>query len=144
MKKIFLLFSLLYLFSNSLSAQKNPTFSIEGLEKQRFEAMCKKDLPFLEKVLANDLVYTHSNALVESKNDFISSIKTGKIVYEKMEVEEMGVRQFNKNIAILNGIVHVNGRLNGNAFDLRLRYTDVYVRQGKSWKLETWQSTKIP
>ena len=47
--------------------------------------MCKKDITFLENITASDLVYIHSNGLIESKNDFISSIETGKIVYEKME-----------------------------------------------------------
>jgi hypothetical protein len=142
MKKIGLLLALCYFVS--LSAQKGTAFSIEGLEKQRFEAMCKKDIAFLENIADENLVYIHSNALIESKKDFISSIQTGKIVYEKMDLEEVTTRRFDKNIAILNGIVHVNGQLNGNAFEVRLRFTDVYVKQGKSWKWENWQSTKIP
>ena len=46
MKKISLFLALFYFVS--LSAQKGTGFSIEGLEKQRFEAMCKKDIAFLE------------------------------------------------------------------------------------------------
>ena len=62
------------------------------LEKQRFVAMTQKDTFFLKQILADDLIYSHSNALVESKKDFLQSIQTGKINYKIMESEEMTVR----------------------------------------------------
>lgn len=117
---------------------------IENLEKARFEAMQRKDINFLEGVLSADLVYTHSNALVETKSDFLRSIQTGKIVYERIVVDEMKVRTYGGHTAILNGIVQVKGQLAGNSFELRLRYTDVYVKQGGKWLLASWQSTKMP
>lgn len=136
---VFILF-----FSLTTIAQNKKEISIETIEKQRFAAMEKKDIPFLEDVLADDLVYIHSNALTETKTDFLSSIKTGKIVYEKMDVEEMQVRRYGRTTAIVNGIVHVQVQLNGKPADLRLRYTNVYIKQNGTWKMETWQSTKIP
>lgn len=117
---------------------------IENLEKARFEAMQRKDVVFLAGALSPDLVYIHSNALVETKSDFLRSIETGKIVYERILVDEMKVRTYGKHTAILNGIVQVKGQLAGNGFELRLRYTDVYVKQGGKWLLASWQSTKIP
>lgn len=143
-KKFSLSIVFLFLFSFCAIAQNKKKISIESIEKQRFTAMEKKDIPFLEEVLADDLVYIHSNALTETKADFLSSIKTGKIVYEKMEVEEMQVRRYEKTTAIVNGIVHVQVQLNGKAADLRLRYTNVYIKQNGKWKMETWQSTKLP
>lgn len=136
---IFILF-----FSLATIAQNKKEMSIETIEKQRFVAMEKKDIHFLEEVLADDLVYIHSNALTETKADFLSSIRTGKIVYEKMGVEEMQVRRYGKTTAIVNGIVHVQVQLNGKPADLRLRYTNVYIKQNGKWKMETWQSTKLP
>lgn len=144
MQKFSLSIIFILLFSFATIAQNKKDASIESIEKQRFAAMEKKDIPFLENVLADDLVYIHSNALTETKADFLSSIKTGKIVYEKMEVEEMQVRKYRKNTAIVNGIVHVQVQLNGKPADLRLRYTNVYIKQNGKWKMETWQSTKIP
>jgi len=139
-----LFFTLIVLFSGTyIFAQSPVENSISDLEMKRFTAMTQKDTVFLKKVLSDGLVYTHSNGLVESKNDFLNSIKTGKIVYKSMESEEMKVRILDKTAIIINGIVKVTGLLNEKEFTLRLRYTDVYHKNKKDWQLETWQSLKL-
>ncbi len=137
------IYFLLFFFSHVVYGQSALQGRLIFLEKQRFVAMTQKDTLFLQKTLADDLIYTHSNALVESKKDFLQSIQTGKIVYKTLDSEEINVRLFGKT-AILNGIVHVVGALNGKEFDLRLRYTDVYCKHKKGWQLAAWQSVKVP
>lgn len=41
--------------------------------------MLKVDAAALEKLLADELIYTHSNAARQDKKAFIDDIKTGKI-----------------------------------------------------------------
>ena len=50
-------------------------------EKDRFAAMVKGDRAALEKLLADDLTYTHSTALLETKEQFIKSVTSGNIDY---------------------------------------------------------------
>lgn len=50
-------------------------------EKDRFAAMVGANGPALEKLLADDLSYTHSHAQVQDNAALISDIKTGKIKY---------------------------------------------------------------
>src|SRR5262245_16618837 len=50
-------------------------------EKDRFAAMVKGDRAALEKLLADDLTYTHSTALLETKEQFIKSVTGGTIDY---------------------------------------------------------------
>lgn len=133
---IFLSFSVLY-------GQKEGERKLIALEKQRFLAMTQKDTLFLQKVLADDLIYTHSNALIETKKDFLTSIQTGKIIYKSLESEEIKVRIYEKT-AIINGLVHVVGALNGKEFDIHLRYVDVYHKNKMGWQLVAWQSVKVP
>ena len=40
---------------------------IIALDRRRMEAMCKGDIPALKGLLADDLVYTHSSARVDTK-----------------------------------------------------------------------------
>jgi hypothetical protein len=140
-KQSFLLLFIVFI-SQTLFAQTALQNTISALEMKRFTAMTQKDTVFLKKVLSDGLVYTHSNALVESKQSFLESIKTGKIVYKSMESEEMKVRILDKT-AIINGIVKVSGSLNDKEFTLRLRYTDVYHKNKGGWQLEAWQSLKL-
>lgn len=118
--------------------------TIDESEDMRFNAQVKKDTVLLRRILSDDLVYIHSNALVETKSDFLHSISTGNITYYSMQPEPgRAIRNYGKT-GISNGIVQVKGLIQGNPFEVRLRYTAVYVKQKKRWRLVSWQSTKIP
>jgi hypothetical protein len=138
--KIALSLYLLLLGGQLLVAQS----TIAESENIRFKAQVEKDSLLLRKILSDDLVYTHSNALTESKSDFLHSIKTGNITYNSMQPEPgRAIRKYGKT-GISNGVVQVKGLLQGKPFEVRLRYTAVYVKQKKNWRLASWQSTKIP
>lgn len=47
-------------------------------DNARFAVMLKGDIDALEKLLATELTYTHSNAAVQDKAAFISDMKTEK------------------------------------------------------------------
>jgi hypothetical protein len=111
-------------------------------EAMRFQAQVSRDTALLADLLSDDLVYIHSNALVETKADFIRSVAGGGIRYLTMQAEgEPVIRQWGKS-AISNGIVLVNGMYQGTEFDIRLHYTAVYRKEKGIWKLCSWQSTK--
>ncbi|MFN0216907.1 MAG: nuclear transport factor 2 family protein [Saprospiraceae bacterium] len=134
---VFLLFWVLPpLWAQSRQAQK-----VLDVEFRRFEAMTKADTAMLRDMLSEDLVYVHSNALKESKAEHIAHISMGKLVYKKIDRQEAKLRFYGKT-ALVNGIVNVQGILNGNAFEIRLLYSAVYRKKGKRWLLVNWQSTK--
>ncbi len=123
------------------AAAQNAAKYVQDLQQQRFTAMIQKDTLLLETNIDEGLVYIHSNGLVQTKKTFIASVASGSILYHSIEQEEQQLRMY-KQTAIINGIVHVKGSLNGTAFDVRLRYTDVYVKK-KKWCMASWQSLKL-
>jgi ketosteroid isomerase-like protein len=117
---------------------------IEALERKRFAAQVSKDFDFLEKVLADDLVYTHSSGKQDNKTSYIASIKEGKSVYDKIDVNEIIVRDYGK-AAVVNGKITITQTANNVATLLPLKFTVVYTKNGKKgWQLNTWQSLKLP
>jgi Domain of unknown function (DUF4440) len=48
---------------------------------------------FLEKLLANDLVYVHSSSKVESKAEVIRVVTSGSTEYESIEFKDTNLRQ---------------------------------------------------
>lgn len=112
-------------------------------EKQRFAAQVSKDVPVLERVLADDLVYTHSHGGSDTKQSFIQAIRDGKSKYDALEPLEQNVRVYG-NTAVVNGKCLMKAASNGETVSTVLRYTDVYVRKGKQWQLVAWQSLKVP
>lgn len=112
-------------------------------EDQRFQAMVSRDTISLQKLTHKDLIYVHSNALQESKTDFIHSVASGKIQYQSMHRDKIAITQWRKT-AIINGEVAVKGINNNTPFDIKLRYLAVYRKKSGKWVLYRWQSTRIP
>ncbi|MBL7806815.1 MAG: nuclear transport factor 2 family protein [Saprospiraceae bacterium] len=112
-------------------------------ELQRFNAMVHMDTTRLSPMLSADLIYVHSNALVESKTDHLQAIASQKLIYLSMNREKASVRLYGKT-ALVNGTVAVKGVLNGNDFAIRLLYSAIYRRKQGDWLLLNWQSTRIP
>jgi hypothetical protein len=114
-------------------------------EKDRFAAMIKGDRPALEKLLADDLTYTHSSALFESKEQFIKSVTSGNIDYVSIVPSEADWKvRVNGNTAIVNGIAAVNVIDTGKDRKIRIRYTTIHTNRGGAWLLQAWQATVIP
>ena len=146
--KNYILFTFLLAISQ-LSMAQNPIdkkqaaakSEVESLERQRFE-----DYAFLEKIFADDLLYVHSSGKSDSKVTYINSIKEGKSLYDKIDVEEITVRPYNnQKTAVVNGVVNITQTpVGGKTNMLHLRYTVVYIKnKGKGWQLVTWQSLKL-
>ncbi|UOQ76640.1 nuclear transport factor 2 family protein [Hymenobacter sp. 5516J-16] len=153
MKKMHVLLVLLWLalpvltFAQSkkdLAAAKE----VEALERQRFEAQVKKDYAVLEKVFADDLVYTHSNGKQNNKQEYIQSIRDGKSQYDKIDVEALNVRAYNDGkAAVVNGTITITlpNKPDGSPNLAYLKYVVVQVKNPKKgWQVVLWQSQKQP
>jgi Domain of unknown function (DUF4440) len=114
-------------------------------EKARFAAMVKGDRAALEKLLANDLTYTHSTALLETKEQFLKSVTTGNIDYVSIVPSESDWKiRINGDTAVVNGVAAVNVLDTGKDRKIRIRFTTVQANRGGAWQLLAWQSTVIP
>ncbi len=141
MKKL-LIFALFLMIGKTFA--QNPAATIEALERKRFAAQVSKEYDFLEKIFADDLVYTHSSGKQDNKVSYIASIKEGKSVYNKIDVEEIKIRVYG-NAAVINGQVMIEqNSTDGKVSNLHLKYTAVYSKNGKKgWQINTWQSLKL-
>ena len=134
--KVFLLISS-FIFTQQIFAQDQSVFDYE---QKRFNAQMELDVETLDNLLAEELIYIHSNTLTESKTDFIASVQSGKIVYQEMNIKRHQLRQY-KKIAIVTGLVEVKGLFKDNEFVVELFYTSVYKKKKGKWLLLSWQST---
>jgi ketosteroid isomerase-like protein len=152
MKKLLLFVLLLatsqVTFAQSKAEKRQATAKaeVEALERQRFAAQVTKDYAFLEKVYADDLLYTHSGGKQDTKETYIKSIKEGKSVYDKIEVENITIRPYNnQKAAVVNGVILITQpTADGKTTTLHLRYAVVYIKNKEhGWQLVMWQSLKL-
>ena len=61
---------------------------ILDLEDQRFAAMVARDFAALEKMTHDELLYTHSSGVTDTKASWLESMKSGKVKYKSATCSE--------------------------------------------------------
>src|SRR5258708_26323644 len=115
---------------------------IIDLDKKRMRAMAAKDVETLEALLADDLVYAHSSARLDTKKSLIGAMESGTTVYTAVEPSEV-VAQDLGDAVVLTGVAAISVNSGGNPNSFRVRFTDVYADRGGHWQMVTWQSTRL-
>lgn len=116
---------------------------IIDLDKKRMDAMAQQDIATLNALLADDLVYTHSSARVDTKQSLIGAMESGATVYTAVEPSGV-VAQALGTAVVLTGAARIRVTSNGNPINFGVRFTDVYVNKGGEWQMVAWQSTRLP
>ena len=123
--------------------QGDPVEALRQTESRRFAAMVHADTAALRPMLDEGLSYTHSNAMVETRESHLAAIGSRRTVYHSLVPVTLSYRLVGE-IAIGIGIVSAKGSLEGTAFDVMLRVTTVHARGDGAWRLLAWQSTRMP
>jgi ketosteroid isomerase-like protein len=112
-------------------------------DDHRFEAMRKEDWNALDAALADDLVYVHSTARLESKAEHVANLRARKPQYRGIAPRERKAR-VNGNVGIVNGVSEMHVERDGKEQRFTVRYLAVYARQADQWRMIAWQSTRVP
>jgi len=122
---------------------QSPVEEVKAAEKKRFEVTVKGDYKALDDLLAEDLIYVHSNGNVDNEKAFLEGLTTGRSKYLSIEPITMNARA-------LGDFVFVDGRgkfqvqSNGQVNDLLLTYLDVWVKRNGTWQMVHWHSARMP
>src|SRR2546430_2235930 len=95
------------------------------------DAMIHKDGAALDKLLSNDLTYTHSGGQLETKADVIKSITTGKTIVEAMDLSDTAVR-FYGNVALVKGKVDL---YHSKTNIVHMNVLHVWVKGPQGWQM---------
>ena len=112
---------------------------IIALEDRRIEAMTEGDVQALEEILADDLIYTHTTARIDTKSSFIKAISSGRSNYRSVERKDVKVRQCGDS-AVVTGPAQFH--VGDSKFEARS--IDVYAKRNGAWPMVAWQSTRLP
>ena len=113
------------------------------LDKKRMTAMAQKDIATLNEVIADDLVYTHSTARLDTKKSLIGNMESGSTVYTSVVPSDVKAQDLGDTV-VLTGTCRIGVNSGGRANSFGVRFTDVYANKGGRWQMVTWQSTRLP
>ncbi len=112
------------------------------LEQTVTDAQFKKDRAALERLLADDYLYTHSNGSVLNKAQEIPESMSSDVQWTDSKFADLKVRIFG-DVAVLTGRQTIRGAAKGYVPGPR-RITDIFVKRNGRWQHVGGQSTLEP
>ena len=121
----------------------NNTDTIIELDRKRMQAMAAKDIGTLDTLIADDLVYTHSSARLDTKQTLIGNMKSGATVYSSVQPSDVRAQDLG-DVVILTGVAQIKVSSQGKQLEFGVRFTDAYAKRNGRWQMVVWQSTRLP
>jgi ketosteroid isomerase-like protein len=113
------------------------------LDKKRMNAMAQKDIATLNELIADDLIYTHSTARLDTKQSLIGNMESGGTVYTSVVPSDVKAQDLGDTV-VLTGSCKISVNSGGRPNSFGVRFTDVYANRNGRWQMVTWQSTRLP
>ena len=118
---------------------------VAALDTQYQAAVERNDWQTMDRILHPDFVLVLGNGTTQSRERLLESTRNKAIVFEK-QVElpaTQTVRLFGNDTATVTAMLWLRGQRNVDqtTFDLKLWFTDTYVRTSKGWKYAFGQAS---
>jgi uncharacterized protein (TIGR02246 family) len=134
---------------HALAAPAADTRAIEAeisqLDATRVAALLKGDLPALERLYSDDLVYIHAAGRVDSKKQYLAMLAAGNLTYASLRYDPPArVVVAGRDTAVVTGRATIEARSKSGQITKRvLTTTTVYVRTPGGWQVVSYQGTPI-
>ena len=133
MRNIFPTLKLLLLFFISIPALSQEVELLD-FEKNIEKAVVATDIPFLDKVYADDFRFKHGTGLVDSKSSWLKAVEQAKGRYISRVLDSVEVEIHDK-IGITNGKITVTRKTDKADKKYMVKYVRVYVKHEQQWKM---------
>jgi hypothetical protein len=110
-------------------------------EDSRYAAQMGGNFAALEKLIGDDLVYTHSSAAVDNKKTYIESMRSGAVKYNSMKRSDVTVRTYGC-VAILTGRADFVVSNKGQNSNVVLRFHAIWAKRDQGLQFVSWQATR--
>ena len=104
--------------------------------------MLAGDLDTLADLLADELMYCHSTADVETRPQYLASLASGRVKYRSARRMGEAIHLL-PGLALMTGLSVVQAEVGGIERELRNRFTTTWIQRGGRWQLLSWASTPL-
>ena len=127
-----------------LAADAKTVDAVKAAEKAWGVATASADEAALNKLLADDLSYTHSTGDTDTKAQFIGNMKSGVRKYHEVTYESADARLYNNDAAVVTAVLTVKTSAKGAMQPpAKLRVLHFWVYQKGAWRLAAHQSLRL-
>ena len=128
----------------SQTANSPDTKAVMATLETMAKATIEKDVATLGRIYGDDLTYSHSSALTETKAEVLKGVQ-GPSVAEFMKFSETNIRVYG-DVALAKGVVDFRNGAPGKMLDNHLNILWVMVRRSQGphgWQIVARQTTRI-
>ena len=118
--------------------------AVRAAERALYDAMVARDFDALGRLLAPDLVYVHSTAVAETRDQYLAGVAQG--LYEYASVRSRDVRlRGNDGTVLEDGICDMKVGARGTpAVSIHLVFVLVWTKSEHGWQLLHRHATRMP
>ena len=130
--------------AGSATANSPDTKAVMATLEAMAKATIEKDVAMLGKIYGDDITYSHSSALTETKAQVLKNIQ-GPGVAEFMKFSDTNIRVYG-DVALAKGVVDFRNGAPGKMLDNNLNILWVMVRRAQGphgWQIIARQTTRI-
>ena len=115
----------------------------QAAEDARYAAQTSNDFAAMDRLLGQDLVYIHSSAVVDDKQSYIESMRSGTVKYRVMRRSEVKVRAYGC-LALITGNANFDVTVKGQDLSVELRFHSIWAKRSGGPQFVSWQATRVP
>ncbi len=115
---------------------------IIALEKAWNQAYKSGDRRALDRILDDQIVLINDDGTVQTKGEFLTSVKESNAQEQQVAPESMSVHVFG-NTAISTGVFRAKGVEAGKPYVRRERFVDTWIYKGGNWVCVATDATPV-
>ncbi|MEO7266289.1 MAG: nuclear transport factor 2 family protein [Ferruginibacter sp.] len=142
MKKAILIFMILISSLSVLHAQSKKETAVANAVEQLRKAMVDADSLMLDKLTSSQLSYGHSGGSIETKQEFIRKITSGKSDFVSIELKDQTISISHKT-AIVRHLLNAVTNDNNKPGEVHLKILLVFQKEHGLWKMLARQAVKV-
>lgn len=106
------------------------------------KALINHDTAVLNRIYAEEFVYTNPEGKVLNRQDQITSIAVSEMKWENGQSEDVKVRVYG-DMAVMTGAFMAKGNYRGNPLTIHERFTAVWIKKDTTWQMVAEQGNII-
>lgn len=125
-------------------AEEAPLAAVQAADDARLAAMKSPDRDKLSAIFSDELRYSHSTGVVDTKSSFIAVLLKGTTKYLAVDYVERKFTFPAPGIALMTGSAKFKIGTEAGNIEPTLAFLAVWRLENGQWRFLAWQSCKLP
>jgi ketosteroid isomerase-like protein len=113
------------------------------IERDWIDAFVRSDTEALDRILADDFIFTDPAGNILTKAEWIDDMINGSLKFESIQIDDLKVRVFGDSAAVANGRTTVKAQSKEGGFNGKFCYTVMYLKRNGRWQAVAEQAALL-